>query len=87
MFFDDWIDGNTIGHESLIYRRGGLIPVGNISKMRFPSFPHQKHTKNQFGNKLDLESRTSRLSLQRESGKPTFVGSGRCLAGGEGGSP
>ena len=49
-FFDDWIDG------------GGLISVGNISKMRSPSFPRQKHTKNQFGNQLDSESNMNRLS-------------------------
>ena len=39
-FCDDWIDGNSIGHNSLIYiERGGLILVGNLSKPYFPSFP------------------------------------------------
>jgi hypothetical protein len=36
----DWIDGNSIGHDSLIYiERGGLISVGNLSKSYFLSFP------------------------------------------------
>jgi hypothetical protein len=36
----DWIDGNSIGHDPLIYiEGGGLIPVGNLSKSYFPSFP------------------------------------------------
>jgi hypothetical protein len=38
--FDDWIDGNSIGHDPLIYiERGGLIPVGNIFEPYFLSFP------------------------------------------------
>ena len=61
-FFYDWIDGSSIGHDPLIYIGGGLILVGNIFKMRSPSFSRQKHTKNQFGNQHDLESRTNRLS-------------------------
>jgi hypothetical protein len=47
-FFDDWIDGNSIGHDPLIIIEGvGLILVG-ISKTRSPSFPRQKYTKNRF---------------------------------------
>jgi hypothetical protein len=38
--YDDWIDGNSIGHDPLIYiEGGGLILVGNLSKPYFPSFP------------------------------------------------
>ena len=38
--YDNWIDGNSIGHDPLIYiERGGLIPVGNLSKPYFLSFP------------------------------------------------
>jgi hypothetical protein len=39
-----WIDGNSIGHDPLIYiyRGGGLIPVGNLSKTYFSSFPRPK---------------------------------------------
>jgi hypothetical protein len=39
--YDDWIDGISIGHDPLIYiyRGGGLIPVENISKPYFLSFP------------------------------------------------
>ena len=38
--YDDWIDGNLIGHDPLIYiEGGGLIPVGNLSKPYFLSFP------------------------------------------------
>jgi hypothetical protein len=41
--YDDWIVGNSIGRDHLIYIEGdGLVPVGNISKMRSPSFPRQK---------------------------------------------
>jgi hypothetical protein len=41
--YDDWIDGNSIGHDPLIYiERGGLISVGNLSKAYFPSFPRPK---------------------------------------------
>jgi hypothetical protein len=37
--YDDWIVENSIGRDPLIYIEGdGLIPVGNISKMRSPSF-------------------------------------------------
>jgi hypothetical protein len=36
----DWIDGNSIGPDPLIYiEGGGLILVGNLSKVYFPSFP------------------------------------------------
>jgi hypothetical protein len=43
VFFDDWIDGNSIGHDPLIYiEEGGLIPVENLSKAYFPSFPCPK---------------------------------------------
>jgi hypothetical protein len=39
----DWIDGNSIGHDPLIYiEEGSLIPVGNLFKAYFPSFPHLK---------------------------------------------
>jgi hypothetical protein len=39
----DWIDGNSIGHDPLIYiEGGGLIPVGNLSKAYFLSFPCPK---------------------------------------------
>ena len=35
----DWIDGNSIDHDPLIYiEGGGLILVGNLSKSYFPSF-------------------------------------------------
>jgi len=38
--FDDWIDGNSIGFDRLIYiEGGGLIPEGNLSKPYFLSFP------------------------------------------------
>jgi hypothetical protein len=38
--YDDWIDGNSIGHDPLIYiEEGGFIPVGNFSKPYFSSFP------------------------------------------------
>ena len=38
--FVDWIDGYSIGHDPLIYiEGGGLIPVGNLSKPYFSSFP------------------------------------------------
>jgi hypothetical protein len=41
--YDDWIDGNSIGHDPLIYiEGGGLIPVGILSKAYFQSFPHPK---------------------------------------------
>jgi hypothetical protein len=41
--YDDWIDGNSIGNDPLIYiEGGGLIPVGNLSKAYFPRFPHSK---------------------------------------------
>jgi hypothetical protein len=41
--YDDWIDGNSIGHYPLIYiEEGGLIPVGNLSKAYFLSFPRPK---------------------------------------------
>jgi hypothetical protein len=37
--YDDWIDGNSIGHDPLIYiEGGGLIPVENLSKPYFSSF-------------------------------------------------
>jgi hypothetical protein len=36
----DWIDGISIGHDPLIYIEGvGLIPVENLFKAYFPSFP------------------------------------------------
>jgi hypothetical protein len=39
----DWIDENSIGHDPLIYiEGGGLIPIENISKAYFPSFPCPK---------------------------------------------
>jgi hypothetical protein len=39
-FYDDWIDGNSIGHDPPIYMEGvGLIPVGNLFKAYFLSFP------------------------------------------------
>jgi hypothetical protein len=39
----DWIDGNSIGHDPLIYiKEGGLILVGNLFKAYFPSFSHPK---------------------------------------------
>jgi hypothetical protein len=38
--YDDWIDGNSIGHDPPIYMEGvGLILVGNLFKAYFPSFP------------------------------------------------
>jgi hypothetical protein len=38
--YDDWIDGNSIGHDPLIYiEGGGLILVENLSKPYFSSFP------------------------------------------------
>jgi hypothetical protein len=38
--YDDWIDGNSIGHDPLIYiEESGLIPLGNLSMPYFPSFP------------------------------------------------
>jgi hypothetical protein len=41
--YDDWIDGNPIDHDPLIYiEEGGLIPVGNLSKAYFLSFPRPK---------------------------------------------
>jgi hypothetical protein len=41
--YDDWIDGNSIGHDPLIYREGGgLIPVENLSKAYFLSFSRPK---------------------------------------------
>jgi hypothetical protein len=41
--YDDWIYGNSISHDPLIYIEGaGLIPVGNLSKAYFPSFPRPK---------------------------------------------
>jgi hypothetical protein len=41
--YDDWIDGNSIGQDPLIYiAEGGLIPVGNLSEAYFSSFPRQK---------------------------------------------
>jgi hypothetical protein len=41
--FDDWIDGDSIGHDPLTYiEGGGLIPVGNLSKAYFPSFLRPK---------------------------------------------
>jgi hypothetical protein len=41
--YDDWIDGNSIGHDPLIYiEGGGLIPVENLSKAYFSSFPRPK---------------------------------------------
>jgi hypothetical protein len=41
--YDDWIDGNSIGHDPLIYiEEGGLIPVENLSKAYFLSFPRPK---------------------------------------------
>jgi hypothetical protein len=41
--YDDWIDGDSIGHDPLIYIEvGGLIPVGNLSKAYFSSFPYPK---------------------------------------------
>jgi hypothetical protein len=46
---------------SYIYRGGGLIPVENMSKMRFSSFPHRKYTKTDF-RKSPTGFRTSRLS-------------------------
>jgi hypothetical protein len=51
--FDDWIDGDSIGHDPLIYiEGGGLIAVENLSKAYFQSFPHPK---------TDLE--TNRLEI------------------------
>jgi hypothetical protein len=38
MFFDDWIDGISIGCDPLIYRGGGLIPIENMSMLHSPSF-------------------------------------------------
>jgi hypothetical protein len=36
----DWIDGISIDHDPLIYIEGvGLIPVGNLFKAYFLSFP------------------------------------------------
>jgi hypothetical protein len=41
--YDDWIDENSIGHGPIIYiEGGGLIPVENLSKAYFPSFPRPK---------------------------------------------
>jgi hypothetical protein len=41
--FDDWIDGDSIGRDPLIYIEGsGLILVGNLSKAYFQSFPRPK---------------------------------------------
>jgi hypothetical protein len=60
----------------LIYRGGDLIPVRNISKKHSLSFSRRKYTKNRSGNQIDSESRTSRLSRQGKSTKPTFMGSG-----------
>jgi len=72
--FDDCIDRNSIGRDP-------LIPVENKSKMRSLSFPRQKHAKNHFGNQLNSESRTSRLSRQGESVKPTFTSLARLPGG------
>jgi hypothetical protein len=37
--FVDWIDGDSISHDPLIYiEGGGLIPVENLFKSYFPSF-------------------------------------------------
>jgi hypothetical protein len=55
--YDDWIDGNSIGHDSLIYiEDGGLIPVENLSKAYFSSFPHPK---------IDLE--TNRFEIRKSN--------------------
>jgi hypothetical protein len=41
--YDDWIDGNSIGHDPLIYiEEGGLILVGNLFKTYFLSFLRPK---------------------------------------------
>jgi hypothetical protein len=41
--YDDWIDGNSIGYDPLIYiEGGGLIPVENLTKAYFLSFSHPK---------------------------------------------
>jgi hypothetical protein len=38
--YNDWIDENSIGYDPLKYiEGGGLIPVRNLSKTYFPSFP------------------------------------------------
>jgi hypothetical protein len=50
--YDDWIDGNSISHDPLIYiEGGGLIPVGDLSKAYFLSFSRPKTDleTNQFG--------------------------------------
>jgi hypothetical protein len=45
--YDDWIDGNPIGHDPLIYREGGgLILVGNLFKAYFLSFSYQNRSRN-----------------------------------------
>jgi hypothetical protein len=39
----DWIDENSIVRDPLIYiEGGGLIPLGNLSKAYFLSFPRPK---------------------------------------------
>jgi hypothetical protein len=38
--YDDWIVGNSVGHDPPIYIEGvGLIPVGNLFNAYFSSFP------------------------------------------------
>jgi hypothetical protein len=40
---DDWIDENSIGRDPLVYiEEDSLIPVGNLSKSYFLSFPRPK---------------------------------------------
>jgi hypothetical protein len=41
--YNDWIDGDSISHDPLIYiEGGGLISVENLSKAYFSSFPRPK---------------------------------------------
>ena len=45
--FDDWIDGNSVGYDPLTYiEGGGLIPVENLSKPYFLSFPRVWNSSN-----------------------------------------
>ena len=86
MFFYDWIDGISIGHDSLIYiEKCGLIPVGNLSKPYFPSFPRvwnslDRNPKGQIRTGFSVRYDGSPVGSpdmgrnSRQSELPTFVG-------------
>ena len=84
--YDDWIDGISIGHDPLIYiEGGGLIPVGNLSKPYFLSFPRvwnssDRNSKGQIRTGFSVKYVGSPVGSpdlgrnSRQSELPTFVG-------------